>query len=72
MAIGKRNVGPDQDGRFYSVDCDCWQCHKDQNAMIDTMIVCPECGNKRCPMANNHRNECSGSNEPGQKDSAYA
>jgi hypothetical protein len=35
------------------------------------MILCPTCGNKRCPKANDHRNECTGSNEPGQKGSAY-
>lgn len=36
------------------------------------MALCPTCGNKRCPKANNHRNECSGSNEPGQPGSAYS
>ena len=30
------------------------------------MILCPKCGNKRCPHANSHENQCSGSNEPGQ------
>lgn len=35
------------------------------------MILCPKCGNKRCPHANNHINECTGSNEPGQLGSAY-
>lgn len=34
-------------------------------------VVCPECGNKRCPHANDHRNACTGSNEPGQEGSAY-
>ena len=34
-------------------------------------VVCPECGNKRCPHANDHRNACTGSNEPGQAGSAY-
>jgi hypothetical protein len=34
-------------------------------------IVCAECGNKRCPKANNHENECTGSNEPGQPGSSY-
>ena len=36
------------------------------------MVVCATCGNKRCPHANDHRNECTGSNEPGQPGSAYA
>jgi hypothetical protein len=35
------------------------------------MVLCPTCGNKRCPHANDHRNECSGSNEAGQPGSAY-
>lgn len=35
------------------------------------MIVCPDCGNKRCPKANNHGNACTGSNEAGQPGSAY-
>jgi len=35
------------------------------------MILCPDCGNKRCPKANHHGHECSGSNEPGQEGSAY-
>ncbi len=35
------------------------------------MIVCPTCGNKRCPKANDCRNTCTGSNEPGQPGSAY-
>ncbi|MBN3839310.1 Lar family restriction alleviation protein [Burkholderia sp. Ac-20349] len=35
------------------------------------MIVCARCGNKRCPHANDHRNTCTNSNEPGQPGSAY-
>lgn len=35
------------------------------------MIVCPVCGNKRCPKASDHELECTGSNEPGQKGSVY-
>lgn len=35
------------------------------------MILCPSCGNKRCPHATDHRNACTGSNEPGQKGSSY-
>ena len=36
------------------------------------MILCQDCGNKRCPKAANHENVCSGSNEPGQAGSSYA
>lgn len=35
------------------------------------MLLCAKCGNKRCPHANDHNNECTGSNEPGQPGSAY-
>lgn len=35
------------------------------------MSLCPNCGNKRCPGAVDHHNECSGSNEIGQPGSFY-
>lgn len=35
------------------------------------MSLCPNCGNKRCPGAANHANECSGSNQPRQPGSLY-
>lgn len=38
---------------------------------LTKMIVCPICGNKRCPKASDHRLECTGSNEPGQPGSIY-
>jgi hypothetical protein len=34
-------------------------------------IVCPECGNKRCPRATHHALVCTNSNEPGQPGSRY-
>ena len=34
-------------------------------------VVCPTCGNKRCPRAHNHTLACTGSNEPGQKGSSW-
>ena len=36
------------------------------------MILCPTCGNKRCPHASDHRLACTDSNEPGQAGSVYA
>jgi hypothetical protein len=36
------------------------------------MIVCPECGNKRCPKATDHNLDCTGSNAPGQPGSRFA
>ena len=35
------------------------------------MILCPDCGNKRCPKASNHRHQCTESNEPNQHGSIY-
>lgn len=51
---------------------DCW-CHTCRPVTMGDMrfVVCPECGNKRCPHANDHRHACTGSNEPGQEGSAY-
>lgn len=34
-------------------------------------VVCPDCGNKRCPKANDHRNTCTGSNDVGQAGSSW-
>lgn len=50
----------------------CW-CRTCRPVAINDMrfVVCPDCGNKRCPRANDHRNSCTGSNEPGQEGSAY-
>lgn len=50
----------------------CW-CHTCRPVTMTDMrfVVCPECGNKRCPKGNDHRNTCTGSNEPGQEGSAY-
>ena len=51
---------------------DCW-CRTCRPVTMSDMrfVVCPDCGNKRCPHANDHRNVCTGSNEPGQIGSAY-
>lgn len=51
---------------------DCW-CLTCRPVTLNDMrfVVCPDCGNKRCPRANDHRNACTGSNETGQEGSAY-
>ncbi len=51
---------------------DCW-CLTCRPVTLNDMrfVVCPDCGNKRCPRANDHRNACTGSNEPGQEGCAY-
>lgn len=56
--------------------CCCHACTNERRdaALLEhwpRMILCPKCGNKRCPHANDHRNTCTGSNEPGQPGSAY-
>lgn len=48
--------------------CICAACQPDYRLMR----VCATCGNKRCPGAADHRNTCTGSNEPGQPGSMYA
>lgn len=49
-------------------DCGaCWTCVPD----YPYMRLCSECGNKRCPHANDHRNACTSSNDTGQPGSAY-
>lgn len=56
----------------YCSDCNTWRTHESGLPLNATrMVVCPECGNKRCPKATNHANACTGSNEPGQPGSRY-
>ena len=35
------------------------------------MILCSECGNKRCPKASDHDLDCTDSNDPDQTGSVY-
>lgn len=64
--------------------CGCFTCTKERTdadpgelifgrprAMM-RMFLCETCGNKRCPGAKDHRNACTGSNDPDQKGSLYA
>lgn len=68
------------------IKCGCRKCHSERvRAEIaadpqrerhifmasQRFIVCETCGNKRCPHATDHNLACTGSNEPGQKGSAY-
>lgn len=60
-------------------DSDCWcsACDDDLREqgvippMECRMNLCPDCGNKRCPKATFHGNECTNSNEAGQEGSKY-
>ena len=64
--------------------CECHRCIEEKRIMSggegflamlplssSRMILCPICGNKRCPHASDHRLECTGSNESGQAGSVY-
>ena len=62
------------------MSCECHRCIEEKGltgawGMLPLnsvkMILCPECGNKRCPKASDHRLSCTGSNEPGQPGSVY-
>jgi hypothetical protein len=50
--------------------CHCYNC-ADPMTRLTTMIVCPKCGNKRCPHATNHNIACTDSNAPEQDGSRY-
>jgi len=66
-----------------SSECNCMKCSSGQiveHTAPDGQVwrfprimmhVCSICGNKRCPHATDHELDCTGSNEPGQKGSAY-
>ncbi|WP_321967065.1 hypothetical protein [Burkholderia cepacia] len=51
---------------------DCW-CETCRPVTLGDMrmVLCPDCGNKRCPRATDHRNACTNSNEAGQAGSSW-
>ena len=62
--------------------CECHRCivekkltvymlGRDMPLNMTKMILCPVCGNKRCPHASDHDLPCTGSNDPGQAGSVY-
>ena len=62
------------------VMCECHACIKKYSLKSDfgdlplsasKMILCGECGNKRCPKASDHLFDCTSSNESGQSGSVY-
>ena len=57
-------------GKNCPIRCWCTTCRpitiKDMR-----MVLCPDCGNKRCPRANDHNNACTNSNAVGQKGSSW-
>lgn len=63
-----------------NIDDNCDNCHACLDGKTDEtgwpvastrMILCPVCGNKRCPKASDHRLDCTHSNEIGQPGSIY-
>lgn len=59
-------------------DCGCQACIDELAQFLDPatalqtgMVLCAECGNKRCPRAASHDNACTRSNTPGQEGSNY-
>lgn len=59
--------------------CQCLRCLTDRGVQdypgvsvaATRMILCAECGSKRCPNATDCRLDCTKSNEPGQYGSQY-
>lgn len=56
--------------------CGCYACVSNHLGELGKQffmpfIVCSDCGNKRCPKATHHGNDCTNSNEPGQEGSRY-
>ena len=77
--VARRLVGPWLPADHGSPTCWCTTCDEDLFPEPDllvgrrftTMIVRPNCANKRCPRATNHRLDCTGSNDPSQQGSRY-
>jgi hypothetical protein len=52
--------------------CPCYDCVSPTWVQWEShMVLCPDCGNKRCPHATFHGNACTGSNDPDQSGSRY-
>lgn len=74
----ERIFGKKDKGWKFKDGCGCFNCQDtllDPHSMLPVtlskMIVCPTCGNKRCPRATNHTLDCTNSNDPGQPGSRY-
>ena len=52
-------------------DCWCETCRPSTVLADIRMVLCPTCGNKRCPHAHDHRNACTHSNAVGQPGSSW-
>ena len=54
------------DTKALQSQCNCRRCIDERGERPTWFIVCPKCGNKRCPKASDHRFRCTGSNALGQ------
>jgi hypothetical protein len=53
-------------------DCgNCWACLDAASISPIGYVLCPDCGNKRCPKASDHKLDCTRSNASGQPGSVY-
>ena len=75
--FGKKKPDPIAANLVEKYRCWCYNCLyeiKDERGWpvtMSTFIVCPDCGNKRCPRSTDHNLACTCSNEPGQPGSRY-
>ena len=73
--LGKDEVS--ESNPLTTSSCYCYNCNVgrvDDSGLpyvLTRMIVCPTCGNKRCPHSTDHNLACTNSNEPGQPGSRY-
>lgn len=52
--------------------CWCARCDRESNTFQTRMAICPLCGDKRCPRAKDHRNECAKTTQPAWHDAPNA
>jgi hypothetical protein len=57
--------------RMVLESCGCHACLAKLGEESQFMVLCRECGCKRCPKATNHRHDCTRSNDSGQVGSSY-
>lgn len=54
-----------QNNTYKKLDCKCHSCLKERDEtnglpyILCYMIVCPDCGSKKCPKATYHGNSCT-------------
>lgn len=49
--------------RMNNGECCCHRCLTENGLVRCFMVLCPECGNKRCPKASDHHLACTKSNK---------